>query len=150
MAAEPQKLCGILLANKDAVIRVKLDNPLAADESARFTLVLQDLYRAADLVAIAEATLEAGGATSVDLPVQSTAAGLSLAYAGDSFARVALRWSGSVGSPANAKAQLVIAGASHSFPMLAFTIPKTPPPDPPSLVWILGRGLTGLDAAIRG
>jgi hypothetical protein len=149
MAAEPQKLCGILLANKDAAIRVTLANPLAAGESVRFTLVLQDPYRTTDLVAIAEANLAAGGATSVDLPVQSASAGLALAYAGDGFARVVLRWSGSVGAPTSARAQLVITGASHSFPQLELTIPPPPPPppppNPPSLRWILGRGLTGLD-----
>jgi hypothetical protein len=150
MAVDPQKLCGILLSNKDAVIRVKLDNPLAAGESVHFILVLQDLFRTTDLVAIAEATLTSGGASSVDLQVQSAADGLALAYAGDSFARVVLRWDGSVGAPTNARAQLVITGASHSFPMLAFTIPKTPPPDPPSLSWILGRGLTGFDPTPRG
>src|SRR5215510_11367243 len=120
MAVEPQKLCGILLANKDAVIRVKLNAALPAGDSARFIVVLQDLFRMTDLVALSEATLTGGGADSVDLPIQSAEGGLALAYAGDTFARVALRWGGSVAADRGATAQLVISGATHAFPAMGF------------------------------
>jgi hypothetical protein len=155
MSVDPQKLCGILLAAQDAAIRVTLTDALAAGESARFTLVLQDLYRTTELVGLAEAVLVAGGPATIDLPVQSKAGGLALAYAGDGFARLALRWGGSVGAARNGTAQLVIVGATHAFPALPLAIlpiplPPLPAPNPPPLTWILGRGLTGLDPTPKG
>src|SRR5438874_1115091 len=128
--AEPQKLSGILLGQQDATVRIKLERKLAQGEQVTFTLALLDPWRDKELVAIAEASLGQGG-DEAELPVQRLKDGLVLAYAGDGFAKILLRWKESVSSSAAGTAQLAIAAKPYAFPRSRFVLSPPPPPPPP-------------------
>jgi hypothetical protein len=143
---DPQKFCSIRLGSADAVIRVRLARALGDGESITLTLILQDLLRLEELIAVSEATIGPGG-QQAELTVQSEAKGLAIAYSIEGFARAALRWRGAFSGSIDATAQFALVGAAHPFPQLAFTFSKViaPPPAPPPTpfvphAWILGRG----------